>query len=85
MEAIIAVLLVILKWLGVVVSVIVGLGVLLLIMVFVKYLCTDDMVYEDNSDGHVICGITDEPCTKSEICTGTCINCPIFQEDKNHE
>lgn len=80
----------ILKYLGIGVLALLGLGVLLSIL-FILFLLfwwlTHDEVEEiDNSDGQIACGITDRPCIKDKLYTycNNCGNCPIYQDHEKY-
>ena len=76
----------ILKYLGIGLLALLGLGVLLSIL-FILFLLfwwlTHDEVEEiDNSNGQIVCEITDKPCIKDKLYTycNNCGNCPIYQD-----
>ena len=80
----------ILKYLGIGLLALLGLGVLLSIL-FILFLLfwwlTHDEVEEiDNSNGQIVCEITDNPCIKDKLYTycNNCGDCSIYQDHEKY-
>lgn len=49
--------------------------------IFIFFLLTsDDIIYEDNNDGNIICDTFKKPCIKSKISNYDCYSCVLNSE-----